>query len=357
MAMACIPGGLWRLQSWRSLTAVEVLIEHRSWNGKPHWFVWNWLPSAAQGPIWSSYLPVFRRFFSGLWSGRCLSARRTVPTTSSPPRTAAQHARPWDFCAFLPLPVQREGYPPHRRSHTAGTDGWGASTRRSSGRRCAPSQSFQTPWRDGKLLSTCLPASLSLLLLKQSLPHRCSRAPLSSPPELWPACWRSAGSTSLPGKHSAAVKPEVRNAHTTKVSVTLPSLALSELFARFHGAEAVGTAVNAVPASSAFCFACRAFIWSCEATNTRQQQEVRLRAHHADLWRQTPLPFLSVWRCRCWCFGSRSDRPLLYLGTCARTSFSPADKQHCLSTPRWRFAARVTAVVLLLLVLGFEVLY
>lgn len=95
----------------------------------------------------------------------------------------------------------------------------------------------------------------------------------------------------------------------------------------FIALKAVGIAVSAVPASSAFCFACRALVWSCRVTNTRGQQEVRHRAHHGDLRRQT-LPFLSVWCCQCWCFGSRSDPPLLYLGTCARTSSSPADKQH-----------------------------
>lgn len=40
------------------------------------------------------------------------------------------------------------------------------------------------------------------------------------------------------------------------------------------------------------------------------------------------LPCLSVCCCWCWRSGSRSDPPLLYLGTCARTFSSPADKRH-----------------------------
>lgn len=45
------------------------------------------------------------------------------------------------------------------------------------------------------------------------------------------------------------------------------------------------------------------------------------------------LPCLSVCCCWCWRSGSHSDRPLLYPGTCARTSSSPADKRHFCSAP------------------------
>lgn len=104
-----------------------------------------------------------------------------------------------------------------------------------------------------RLISTCL--SLCLLLFKQSLPHTCSSVPLSSPLELLLTCSRYAGRTCLPGKHSV---------QTYGMWVTLTS----EWF-WCHGCQhqrlkthpdAVGAAISAVPASSAFCFACRAFV-------------------------------------------------------------------------------------------------
>lgn len=119
-------------------------------------------------------------------------------------------------------------------------------------------QAFIHLWRERKQSAhfyVSFSLSLFLLLFKQSLPHTCSRVPLSSPLELWLTCSRYAGRTCLPGKHSV---------QTYRMWVTLTS----EWF-WCHGCQrqrlkthpdAVGAAISAVPASSAFCFACRAFV-------------------------------------------------------------------------------------------------
>lgn len=107
----------------------------------------------------AGFSPVFLRFMK--WSmSFCTSHCSSDFLTSSYSCTTGKTVGLLRFSAA----AGPEGYPPRRRSHTAGTDGWGASRRRSSGRRCAPSPSFHTPLERTKAVGSFLRVFLPLSL-------------------------------------------------------------------------------------------------------------------------------------------------------------------------------------------------